>query len=221
MHKPLSFGPICKVNQLVCNRYLPDGQKVKRPVQGAALIRFDGMTGNDGDCEQYSDPDKALLHYAFDHYEYWRKWLTEPNPLLENAGAFSENLSTTGITEQMMCIGDILRIGTAIIQITEGREACNTMNQRFNCPVMNVEMHNTHRNGWFYRVLEEGSMKAGDDVILQERPNPEWTIARVQGHLFNGELDPKILRRLSTLPYLANDWKMLFTRRLESGVLEE
>lgn len=220
MNTAITPTRISEVNKLLCNHYLSNGKKIKRPVQGGAQICSDGLSGNDSDRESYADPDKALLFYAFDHYSHWRERLPDARSLLENAGAFSENISSMGITEKTLCIGDILHIGTAVIQITQGREACNTMNQHFNCPVMNVEMHDTHRNGWFCRVLEEGIMTSGDSIILKERPNPDWTIARVQESLFNGELNPEILQQLSSLPYLASDWKTLFCQRLDTGTRE-
>jgi MOSC domain-containing protein YiiM len=211
---------IAEIGGLYCHHYLADGKKIKRLVRGQALIRHNGLTGNDDDSETYADPDKALLHYAFDHYAHWRQRLPDARALLEKGGAFSENISTLGINERTLCIGDILSVGSAVIQVTQGREACNTMNQRFSRPTMNREMHDDHRNGWFYRVLEEGHMSAGDAVILRERSNPDWTIARVQQSLFNGESNVEILQRLSSLPYLAADWKALFTQRLEERMAD-
>lgn len=216
----LSAQPLV-LAQILCNHLVVQENgsplKLKKIVTGIAHIRFDGLTGDDGDQEHYKDSDKALLHYAFDHYQAWLAQLPGCTALLQHPGAFSENFSTSGITENNICIGDIFRVGSATIQVTEGREACNTMNQRFNDPLMNQKMHVQARTGWFYRVLDEGQAKAGDVMVLQERLHPEWTVARVLQCIYGAELNPQILEPLSKLPSLAKDWKTLILKRLETG----
>jgi len=207
-------SPLFIVEHLLCNHQEPGQEKRKRPVQKTAFIHFDGAESDTGDREQYDDADKALLHYAFDHYAYWKSYLGLPHPRLEQPGAFSENISTQGITERDLCIGDIFQAGGAVIQVTQGREACGTMNRRFNHPEMNLEMHSTHRNGWFYRVLTEGQIATGDAVQLLERPNPQWTLARVQQYVFNPTQDTAILEELASLPYMAKEWTERFLKQL-------
>lgn len=171
--------------------------------------------------ETHKDPDKAIHHYPYEHYLVWQALMPECQSLLSMPGAFSENFSSTGVTERNLCIGDIVRVGTALLQVTEGREACNTMVNRFHREGMDQEMHRVSRNGWFYRVLEEGSAQAGDDLVLKERPNPEWTIARVQEVIFKGVLDRDILQTVVMLPGLARDWQALLSRRMETGIAEK
>jgi MOSC domain-containing protein YiiM len=208
--------PLAWTNALACNRILTNRQKVRQLSQKHALIFFDGMENDQGDREYFTDPDKALMHYAFEHYAWWRQFLS-PTPIqLAQAGAFSENISTLGVTEHHLCVGDILLVGTALLQVSQGREACSTMNQRFNRPGMNNEMHITHRNGWFYRVLEQGRITIGDALFLRERPNPQWTIARVQSCLFSHRPQPKELEKLAVLSGLSHDWQTQFQTRLNN-----
>lgn len=196
--------------------------KRKASIEGHVFIGKHGLSAvMPAARETHKDLDKAVHHYAHEHYLVWRALMSTHLELLSLPGAFSENFSSTGVTERDLCIGDIVRVGTAILQVTEGREACNTMVNRFHREGMDQEMHRTSRNGWFYRVLEEGSAQVGDDFILKERPNPEWTIARVQEVIFKGVLDRDVLQTVVALPGLARDWHELLLRRLETGVAEK
>lgn len=213
------------IKQLLCNHVVADDQglshKVKRPIEGRAFIGFHGIVSPNGDKEYFEDADNAILHYAFDHYAYWRKKLPGAAYLLEEPGIFSENISSLGMTEENMCIGDILQCGQAKLQISYGRVACETMVERFHYKAMSKEMHASSKTGWFYRVLNEGHVSEGDSLSVLERPNPQWTVAKVQSYLFEGSMDKAVLEELVQLPYLASIWKDIFIKRIETGVLEK
>ncbi len=199
-----------------------EGFRRKALIEGQVFIGKHGMSAASPPAhEEHKDLDKAIHHYAFDHYSGWRTLMPEQQELLAQPGAFSENFSSSGVTERNLCIGDIFSVGTAVIQLTQGREACNTMVNRFHRADMDQEMHRTSRNGWFYRVLEEGSAQAGDALILKERPSPEWTIARIQEIIFRGSLDKDVLKTVLALPGLARQWHDIVVKRLETGVVEK
>lgn len=104
----------------------------KHPVDAAIAIGPAGLEGDEqADRRNHGGPDKAIHHYPFDHYAAWRGDLPAHCPLLESVGAFGENLSTLGLTEETVCIGDIFRIGTATVQVSQGRQPCWKLNHRF------------------------------------------------------------------------------------------
>ena len=212
------------VTGLLCRHIFLDEQgqeySVKRPIDGKAFLGRHGIEGQQ-EKEYYDDCENALLHYAYDHYEYWRQMLPESEQLLHHPGAFSENISALGMTEHTVCIGDIFRIGQAEVQVSYGREACHTMNERFGKPDMAREMHKHSRNGWFYRVLNEGHTQAGDTIVLLERLRPDWTLARIQDFLFGKSMERQTLQVPSRLLELAAAWKNIFAKRLETGKPEE
>ncbi len=124
------------------------------------------------------------------------------------------------MTEEHLCIGDIVRIGTVTLQVSQGRQPCRTLNVRFQHSTMARDVQTCGRAGWYYRVLEEGEMAAGDALTLVARPNPTWTLARVLSVIDNRLLDPALLSALAALPELSDSWKKLFTRRLENHETE-
>lgn len=182
-----------------------------------------GALGLAGDAQaerkHHGGPDKALHHYAFDHYATWRAEIGEA-PLLRAPGAFGENLSTTGWTEEEICIGDVIRFGTALLQVSQGRQPCFKLNLRFGLRDMALRLQKTGRTGWYYRVLEEGAAQEGDALALIERPCPDWPLARLTALLYRDTHDRDALAAMSALPQLTESWRSLAQRRLESGKVE-
>jgi MOSC domain-containing protein YiiM len=182
---------------------------VKSPIAALGHIGFLGL-----DCDEQADPryhggpDKALHHYPFDHYADWVKSAPDQS-LLSAPGAFGENISTFGLTEDDVCIGDQFRLGTASVEISQGRQPCWKQGVRLDWGALPALMVKQRRSGWYYRVLETGEVQAGDALTLLERPYPEWTVSRVFGLLIAGDhcKDPSGLQTLSTLPPLYDGWK--------------
>ena len=127
-----------------------------------------------------------------------------------------ENFATRGITEHTICIGDTFSIGTARLQISWGRVACNTMAGRLNDPNAPELMHQQSRNGWFYRVLQPGEVQAGNAIMLVERPHADWPLSRVQNIIFNPNASASDLDALSKLDLLAAIWKNEAKARLDN-----
>ncbi|CAO3426363.1 MOSC domain-containing protein [Azospirillum endophyticum] len=202
----------------------PDGVSAidKRRVDEAVAIGTLGIAGDEqGDRRNHGGPDKAVHHYPFDHYAAWRGDLPSPAPLLESAGAFGENLSTMGLTEEMVCIGDVFRVGTAILQVSQGRQPCWKLNHRFGVKDMARRVQSTGRTGWYYRVLEPGIAAAGDDIALIERPLPDWPLSRILRAFYHDTGDLPTLAGIAELEPLATGWRTLARRRVESGKVED
>jgi MOSC domain-containing protein YiiM len=181
----------------------------KTPVDGPRAVTWLGLEGDQqADLSVHGGPDKAIHHYPFDHYSYWRTALGAL-PVLQQAGAFGENISTTGLTEDVACIGDRYRLGTALVEIAQGRQPCWKQAHRLMSPTTVSLMVTTRRCGWYYRVIEKGVVAPGDVLAHLDRPHPDWTVARVIGLLIAGEgkKDPAAVRALAKLDVLAESWR--------------
>jgi MOSC domain-containing protein YiiM len=182
----------------------------KAPVDGPRAVRWLGIEGDaQADLSVHGGPDKAIHHYPFDHYPYWRTALGN-FPVLRQAGAFGENISTMGLTEEIACIGDRYRMGSALVEVAQGRQPCWKQAHRLSSRNMVVAMVQSRRCGWYYRVIEEGVVQAGDDLTLLDRPHPEWSVKRVIGLLIAGEgrTDKAAVQALADLPALAENWRL-------------
>lgn len=192
----------------------------KQPVTGPVRVGRLGLSGDEqADLAVHGGPDKAVHHYPHDHYAFWRTAIGD-HPLLGDYGAFGENLSTRGLTEETVCIGDRWRLGSALVEVSQGRQPCWKLNDRFGVPDMARRVQDTMRSGWYCRVLESGSLQAGDAIELVDRPHPEWPLSLLMEMLYRRRLDRGLLARARALP-LVPSWQRLIERRLEEGRVED
>jgi MOSC domain-containing protein YiiM len=183
---------------------------VKQPVLGPRAVHWFGIEGDaQADLAVHGGPDKAIHHYPFDHYAHWRD-AYGPLPSLAAAGGFGENISTSGLTEDVACIGDRYHLGTALVEIAQGRQPCWKQAARTGKSAIVAQMVKTRRCGWYYRVIEQGTVAAGDALTLVDRPLPEWTVDRVIGLLLgkDGKNDPAAVRAIAGMDVLAEAWRM-------------
>ncbi|MEZ8125651.1 MOSC domain-containing protein [Vibrio splendidus] len=179
-----------------------------------------GFTNDEqGDPRFHGGIQKALHIYPSEHYPVWQKELGD-KIIFQSAGAFGENLSSSGITEHSICLKDKIRIGSTLLEVSQGRMPCWKLNVRFDQNDMARRLQDTLRTGWYFRVLEEGDIGAGDEIILCERLYPEWPLTRIMGAVFTGCLDKQELKELAELP-LVESWGALIDRRLETGKVED
>src|SRR5690606_21427296 len=176
------------------------------------LFPYTTLFRSQGDTRFHGGRDKAVHAYAFEHYPDWIRELGAL-PVLGAAGAFGENLSTTGITEAGLCLADRLRIGTAVFEVSQARQPCWTPNARFGVPDMARRVQDTGRAGWYLRVLEPGTVGAGDGILLLGRPHPSWSLQRLMDLLYGAPPGPAMLREAIALP-LVPSWRSLLERRL-------
>ena len=218
--------PVVRVKALLTGKvraYTRPGSRSgidKQPVAGPIHIGPLGLTGDEqGDPRVHGGIDKAVHHYPFDHYATWQLDLGAL-PLLETAGAFGENISTTGIDETTVCLGDRFHLGTAVLEVSQGRQPCWKLNDRFGIPDMARRVQDSGRSGWYYRVLQPGHAQAGDHLACIERPHPDWSLARLAALLYGRVLDPALLEPALALP-LVPSWRRLIERRLQQGAVED
>lgn len=180
----------------------------KLPVEGPVQVWRLGFAGDEqADLAVHGGPDKAIHHYPHDHYAYWREAIGD-HPLLASFGAFGENIATAGLTEDAVCIGDRWRLGSALVEVSQGRQPCWKLDHRFDGAPVNALVVKSRRPGWYYRVIEEGTVAAGDMMELVARPHAAWTVRRVFGLLVAGDhkRDRAGLEALREVTVLAAPW---------------
>jgi len=173
---------------------------VEGPVfAGATNLAGDGQA----DLENHGGIDKAVLAYSADHYPIWREELHRPD--LPH-GAFGENLTIARMSEKSVNIGDILRIGEVIFEVSQPRQPCWKLARRWRMHELTGLVVRNGRSGWYLRVLEPGWIEAQMPVELLERPNPEWPIARANEILHHRRTDLALTLALADVPKLADSW---------------
>lgn len=185
---------------------------VDRPVR-ATRVGFDA--DSQADQKHHGGLEQAIHHYPFDHYDGWRDEIG-PVPVLEKPGAFGENLSTLGLTEREVAVGDVFRLGGATLQVSQGRQPCWKLNVRFGVDDMASRVQVSGRSGWYYRVLEEGDVPPGAVLERIDRVTPEWTVERVWRALYVDRHDVATLAALAGLHTLSEGWRRLAGRRAET-----
>ena len=193
----------------------------KLPSSGKNRLGVEGFIKDaQGDRKNHGGPEKAVHHYPYDHYAIWQQEIGERD-ILKQAGAFGENLSTTGLTENTVAIGDTFQAGDAIIQVSQGRQPCWKLNIRFDTTDMSLRVQRSGRTGWYYRVLQEGYVEAGDELRLIDRPSPDWTIHKAWHILYVDTLNFAELSVMAELEHLAQNWRDYAIKRLASRKVED
>jgi len=179
---------------------------------------FVGKTNLAGDGQadlvNHGGVDKAVLAYSAEHYPKWREGLQLPEM---PHGAFGENLTIDGMSEGSVCIGDTFRIGTAIFEVSQPRQPCWKLSRRWRMHELAALVVRNGRSGWYLRVVEEGRIEAAMPVILIERPNPEWPIARANEILHHRRTDLPLTLALADVPKLARAWVEELRERAEQA----
>lgn len=180
-----------------------------------------GLAGDaQGDTKHHGGPEKALHHYALDHYRDWEAEIGT-RAVLGTAGGFGENLSTLGLTEDDVAVGDVFALGSAIIEVSQGRQPCWKLNERFAQPDMALRVQASGRTGWYYRVLQSGEVSPDSRLQRIDRAVPAWTISRIWQVFYVDTLNRAELELLAELPQLAEGWRRHARRRLETGAVED
>ncbi|MGH6651245.1 MAG: MOSC domain-containing protein [Sphingopyxis sp.] len=182
----------------------------KTPVNEARRVGFLGIAGDEqADLSVHGGTDKAIHHYPRDHYGWWAETLGG-HDLLAAPGAFGENISTAGLVETEAYIGDRYRLGSTLVEISQGRQPCWKLGHRFGIASVTATVVTSRRSGWYYRVIEEGTVAAGDSLELVARPLPEWNVERVFALLIGGDgkREPAALRALASMDVLAANWRV-------------
>ncbi len=174
-------GRVVSVNVGVPREVLWNLRKVttgifKKPVDGRVWVRNLGLDGDrQADLSVHGGPEKAVYAYPSEHYHYWRKELNRT--LLW--GVFGENLTTEGLLEDAVHLGDRLRIGSAAMAVTRPRFPCYKLGIKFGTMDMVRRFQASGRSGFYLSVLEEGEVGAGDAIEMISRDASKPTISEI------------------------------------------
>jgi MOSC domain-containing protein YiiM len=188
----------------------PDGvpsgfvkHSVAQPVQITPL----GIRGDEqADLTVHGGLEKAVYGYSLENYSEWRIEYPQHAAVLV-PGGFGENLCIEGMRETDLYVGDIHRIGSARLQICQPRQPCFKLALRFEDKMMPKAMVRSGRAGWYYRVVEPGDVAPGAAVHLDERPNPDFSFARLVEIVSHGKATRPELERMQAMNGLATYWK--------------
>lgn len=184
---------------------------VKDRVRGPVRVSRTNLAGDgQADLTVHGGPDKAVLAYAAAHYPGWREALgiAELAP-----GGFGENLTVEGLDEESVCLGDVWRVGGAVLEVSQPRQPCWKLARRWRIPDLALRVQESGRGGWYLRVLTEGDVSEGDAVERLRRPLPQWTIARLNDAMHVRKDDLALARELADLEPLAESWRRAFGKR--------
>jgi MOSC domain-containing protein YiiM len=189
----------------------------KEPVAGLVMISKLNLAGDkQADLTVHGGSEKAVYAYPAEHYEYWRQELPDVSfPW----GKFGENLTTEGLQEDALCIGDRLRIGAAILMVTQPRMPCYKLALRFERDDMIKRFLTSGRSGFYFSVIEPGEVSAGSKVEVLSRDPNRVTVADI-GRLYRGQTrDLDLLERVTDLSALPENWKaeLLLRARRDHG----
>ena len=181
----------------------------KTAVVGKQTLSHTGLvTDEQADLVAHGGADKALHHYPADHYAAWQDEAMIPVGTVP--AAFGENISTLGLTEQNVHIGDSFRLGSAVVQISQGRQPCWKLSTHTEQPTMAYRFHKTGRTGWYYRVLQEGTFEQGDNLELLERDAAKVSVFDATRARLDKRAHPDLLSRLVALESLTEEWRAYF-----------
>lgn len=191
----------------------------KSRIDGDIYLSFEGLEGDEcADKKNHGGLDRALHQYPSEHYSYWRKKYNLGNDCQEPG--MGENLSSTGMTEDTVYIGDRYSWGDAIIEVSQPRSPCFKLSRRWGVEDLSVHMQEIARCGWLYRVVQPGTVSAANPLVLVERVPNALSIQETCDLYFGSPLDSSSLHKLMTQKGLAESWMNKISKRLETGELE-
>jgi MOSC domain-containing protein YiiM len=182
----------------------------KRPVP-SAVLRSEGFDGDgQADLLNHGGAEKAVCVYPFDHYAHWERVFGR---LLE-PGAFSENLTVSGAVETEVCIGDVFRVGDAVVQVSQPRTPCSKLAGKNGERLLTKWVGKTGYTGYYLRVLTEGLVSVHDAFEIVENHPDLISIADVNDVIYGRSDDAGLIERLANLPEFGADGRALFAERL-------
>ena len=187
----------------------------KEPVAGRVYLRTLNLDGDrQADLTVHGGPAKAVYAYPSEHYPFWRGEL----PGVELPwGMFGENFTTAGLLETTVNVGDRLRVGTAELQVTQPRMPCYKLGIKFGRADMLKRFLASGRTGFYFAVLREGEVGAGDDVELIARDPRGVTVADVVRLYVRDRDDVETMRRAVAVEALPQGWRDEFLERIEKA----
>lgn len=187
----------------------------KEPVAGPVAVGPLNLAGDEqADLTVHGGADKAVYAYPAEHYPYWRRELPEVNFV---PGHFGENLTSEGLLENELCIGDCLRIGSALVMVTQPRLPCYKLALRFDRDDMIKRFISSGRSGLYFSVIEPGEVSAGSKIDMVSRDPNRVTVADILRLYLSHSPDPELIRRATSVSALPASWKVQLGSRTVIG----
>ena len=187
----------------------------KHPVQGPAMVRRLNIDGDgQGDTNGHGGEQRAVLVYQIRSYRHWEQHFGRDD---FSYGQFGENLTVDGLPDDEVCIGDRYRIGEAEFEVTQPRVTCYRVGLRLGEPAMAALLVSHHRPGFYMRVITEGHIQAGDQIVMTRTGPGALSVADTDALLYLPGHDPAGLRRAAAIPALSPGWQQSFRDLLSAA----
>jgi MOSC domain-containing protein YiiM/ferredoxin-NADP reductase len=185
----------------------------KTPVHGRRMVRRLNIDGDgQGDLAGHGGEHRAVFVYQIDSYRYWQSQLSRDDFAY---GQFGENFTVEGLSDDEVCIGDRYRIGGALFEVTQPRVTCYRVGIRMNEPQMAALLVAHGKPGFYFRVLEEGEVEAGDEIAQVATAEERITVSEINALLYMPGHPRRRLERALRIPALSAGWRTSFQALLE------
>ncbi|WIL49717.1 MOSC domain-containing protein [Bacillus bombysepticus] len=182
-------------------------KQVKEPVY-LSFVKFNG--DGQADLIHHGGVDKAVCVYTGDHYPYWEKKLNQDLVY----GAFGENITVSGMSEEDVCIGDTFELGQAIVQVTQPRQACFKLAKKYNIPKLPLYFQETGYTGFYFRVLKEGWVSSVDTLKRLQSDPKGVSVAFANRIMHKEKQNIEGVKRILEVNALSNSWRKSFEKRI-------
>jgi ferredoxin-NADP reductase/MOSC domain-containing protein YiiM len=177
----------------------------------AARLNLDG--DGQGDLAGHGGEQRAVFVYQIESYRYWQERLKRTDFVY---GQFGENFTVDGLRDDAVCIGDRYQIGSALFEVTQPRVTCYRVGIRMNEPTMPALLTSSGRPGFYFRVLREGDVGAGDEIVKIGEANERMTVAEINALLYSSHHPSDRLERALRIEALSSGWRSSFKALLQS-----
>ncbi|MEI7025503.1 MOSC domain-containing protein [Paenibacillus sp. y28] len=193
------------------NKDIPTGIN-KKPAAKPLFLSWVNFEGDgQADLVHHGGRDKAVCVYAYEHYPFWEK---ELGRTLEY-GAFGENLTIRGLLEADVCIGDIFQLGDAVVQVSQPRQPCFKLSVKYGVPDLPVKVQETGYTGFYFRVLQEGTVSASSS-LKRLTPHPQGITVSYANQIMHHEKQNEAgIRSILAVDALSASWQAAFLKRLQ------
>jgi MOSC domain-containing protein YiiM len=215
----LSAGSVVSLQTGAPQTYNFDGRAwttgmFKLPVEAPVHLTRIGFVGDgQADLEHHGGPDKAVCVYCIEHYPYWEQQLGIP---LSNA-AFGENITVSGLGEKKVSIGDVFRMGEALVQVSQPRQPCYKLGYKYGRADLPLLVQQTGYTGYYFRVLQEGIVKQGDTLKLVGFSTHRVSVDFANRIMHHDRENTDGTRLLLDIPELSESWRTQLLKRLDSN----
>ncbi|TDM03607.1 MOSC domain-containing protein [Macrococcus carouselicus] len=183
----------------------------KYPITETNYLSKMGFEGDEHEYKGHGGINKAVCLYDKLDYTLWQDYIHD----MPDYAMFGENITTIGLTKDRIAIGDIFKLGEAVIQVTEGRGPCNTIAKKYKVPSLVKMMSMSHATGCYFRVLQEGYVQPDSNLILLERDPANFTLEAFNTLLYTDKKNVDLLKHAVSVTALSEDQRQTFQQRLD------